>query len=383
MKHYIGFNLPHLTGKEVHYIYDAVFNKQLSGNGKYTKLCHQFFQKQYGFHKVLLTTSCTDALEMAALLLDTRPGDEFIMPSYTFVSTANAFILRGARIVFADSYPHHPNLNADEIEPLITHRTKGIVVVHYAGVACDMEKIQALTQKYGLYLVEDAAQAIDSYYIRGEERLPLGGIGHLGAMSFHETKNIIAGEGGMLIINDSRFVSRAEVLWEKGTNRAAFFRGEVDKYTWVDVGSSFLPSELTAAFLYAQLENLEKIQQKRRMLWEYYYQSLSILQDKGIVQLPFIPPYATNNAHIFYIICQSLEERTRLIDYLRSHGIHAIFHYQALHRSPYYQDKHDGRELPQADRFSDCLLRLPLYYQLSRQEQDFIIEKILNFYQIC
>ena len=379
----IPFNIPYLSGSEIEYIRDACAQAHISGNGKYTKLCHAFFEARYGFPKVLLTTSCTDALEIAALLLDTRPGDEFIMPSYTFVSTANAFILRGARIVFADSYPHHPNLNADEIEPLITHRTKGIVVVHYAGVACDMEKIQALTQKYGLYLVEDAAQAIDSYYIRGEERLPLGGIGHLGAMSFHETKNIIAGEGGMLIINDSRFISRAEVLWEKGTNRAAFFRGEVDKYTWVDVGSSFLPSELTAAFLYAQLENLEKIQQKRRMLWEYYYQSLSILQDKGVVQLPFIPPYATNNAHIFYIICQSLEERTRLIDYLRSHGIHAIFHYQALHRSPYYQDKHDGRELPQADRFSDCLLRLPLYYQLSRQEQDFIIEKILNFYQIC
>ncbi len=379
---HIGFNVPHLTGNEIAYIQRAVQNRHISGNGQYTRLCHAFFEDHYRFRKVLLTTSCTDALEMAALLLDIVPGDEVIMPSYTFVSTANAFVLRGAKIVFADSYPRHPNMNVDEVESLITERTKAIVVVHYAGVANDMEKVQALAQKYGLYVVEDAAQAIDSYYIRGAERLPLGGIGHLGAMSFHETKNIIAGEGGMLIINDPRFEKRAEILWEKGTNRAAFFRGEVDKYNWVDVGSSFLPSELTAAFLYAQLEHVEDIQRKRKALWDYYNQNLQILQEKGLAQLPYIPPYATNNAHIFYLVCQSLEERTQLLQHLRSHGIHAVFHYQSLHKSPYYIHKHDGRELPHADRFSDCLLRLPLYYQLSTEEQDFIVEKILAFYGI-
>ncbi len=273
-------------------------------------------------------------------------------------------------------------MNIDEIEPLITERTKAIVVVHYAGVANDMDKVQGLAHKYGLYIVEDAAQAIDSYYIRGETRLPLGGIGHLGAMSFHETKNIISGEGGMLIINDPRFERRAEILWEKGTNRAAFFRGEVDKYNWVDVGSSFLPSELTAAFLYAQLEHIEDIQRKRKALWDYYYQNLFVLQEKGLAHLPFIPPYATNNAHIFYLVCQSLEERTQLIHHLRSHGIHAVFHYQSLHKSPYYVDKHDGRELPYSDRFSDCLVRLPLYYQLSTEEIDFVIDRILKFYDL-
>lgn len=378
---YIGFNLPHLTGKEVHYIYDAVFNKQLSGNGKYTKLCHQFFQNKYGFQKVLLTTSCTDALEMCALLIDIQPGDEVIMPSYTFVSTANAFVLRGAKIVFADSYPHHPNMNADEIEPLITPKTKAIVVMHYAGVANNMKKIKDLANKYNLYIIEDAAQAIDSFYIEDDKKIPLGSIGHLAAMSFHETKNIISGEGGMLIINDNKFEKRSEILWEKGTNRSAFFRGEVDKYGWVDVGSSFLPSELIAAFLYAQLEHLQDIQNKRKHLWNNYYNGLKELENKGYLTLPSIPSYATNNAHMFYLICKNLEERTALIQHLKNNGIQAVFHYLSLHKSPFYKNKHDGRELPNSDKFSDCLVRLPMFYDLTDEEQSEIIQHIHNFYK--
>ncbi len=254
----IPYNKPYLTGKEVNYIYDAVNSGKLSGNGKYTKLCQDFFCKKYGFKKSLLTNSCTDALEMASILLNLQLGDEVIVPSYTFVSTANAFVLRGAKIVFTDSYENHPNIDVSKLEALITEKTKAIVVVHYSGVACDMDKIMELANKYNIYVIEDAAQAIDSYY----KDKALGSIGHLGTFSFHETKNIISGEGGMLVVNDDKFIERAEIIWEKGTNRAAFFRGEVDKYGWVDIGSSYLPSELTAAFLYAQLECINDIQKK-------------------------------------------------------------------------------------------------------------------------
>ncbi len=380
MKDFITFNRPHLTGKEVHYIYDAVFNKQLSGNGKYTKLCHQFFQNKYGFKKVLLTSSCTDALEMAALLINIQPNDEVIMPSYTFVSTANAFVLRGAKIIFADSYDDHPNMDVDKIESLITPKTKAIVVMHYAGVANDMKKILELSKKYNLFVIEDAAQCIDSYYMDNGLKKPLGSIGHLSAFSFHETKNIISGEGGMLVVNDAQFEKRAEIIWEKGTNRSAFFRGEVNKYGWVDIGSSFLPSELNAAFLYAQLEHLEQIQQKRLFIWNYYYQHLKELEDKGCIQLPYIPSYATNNAHMFYILCRSLEERTKLIEYLKNQGIQAVFHYLSLHQSDFYKDKHDGRELPNADKFSDILLRLPFYFDLNESDLDYIITHIKKFF---
>ncbi|GIV26327.1 MAG: dTDP-4-amino-4,6-dideoxy-D-glucose transaminase [Bacteroidia bacterium] len=377
----ITFNTPHLTGKEVHYIYDAVFNKQLSGNGKYTKLCHKFFQDRYGFKKVLLTSSCTDALEMCALLINTQPGDEVIMPSYTFVSTANAFVLRGAKIIFADSYNHHPNMDADKIESLITSKTKAIVVMHYAGVANDMKKIKDLVQRYNLYLIEDAAQCIDSYYIDEiNKKIPLGSIGHLAAFSFHETKNVICGEGGMLVVNDERFEKRAEIIWEKGTNRSAFFRGEVNKYGWVDVGSSFLPSELNAAFLYAQLEHLEQIQQKRLFIWNYYYEHLKELEEKGFIRLPYIPPYATNNAHMFYILCRSLEERAKLIEYLKTQGIQAVFHYLSLHKSEFYKDKHDGRELPNSDMFSDNLVRLPFYFDLTNEDLGYIVDTIKIFF---
>ena len=359
----IPFNKPHLTGKETHYIYQAVADGKLSGNGVFTKRCQQFFEEHYGFKKCLLTTSCTDALEMAAILCDIQPGDEVIVPSYTFVSSALAFVRAGAKIVFADSMTENPNIDAEKIEALITPRTKAIVPVHYAGVACDMDRIMEIAEKHNILVVEDAAQAIDSYY-KGR---PLGSIGHLSAFSFHETKNIIAGEGGMLCINDERFIRRAEIIWEKGTNRAEFFRGEVNKYGWVDTGSSFLPSEVIAAFLWAQLEHMDDIQARRKHLWELYYNSLLPIAN-GQFTLPNIPAYATNNAHMFYLVCNSLGERSQLIKRLKDNGILAVFHYLSLHSSPYYTDKHDGRELLECDRYADCLVRLPMYYDLKDEE---------------
>lgn len=358
----IDFNRPHLTGKELEYIRQAVEeNKKISGNGVFTKKCQLFFEEKYGFKKCLLTTSCTDALEMAAILCDIQPGDEVIVPSYTFVSSALAFVRAGAKIVFADSMERNPNIDAEKIEALITPKTKVIVPVHYAGVACDMDRIMEIANRHGLLVVEDAAQAIDSFY-KGR---PLGSIGHLAAFSFHETKNIIAGEGGLLAINDERFIRRAEIIWEKGTNRAEFFRGEVNKYGWCDTGSSFLPSEVIAAFLWAQLEEMDTIQAKRKRLWEEYYRLLKPLADEGRFRLPDIPEYATNNAHMFYLVCNTIEERTALIKELRANEIQAVFHYLSLHSSPFYQDKHDGRDLPNCDRYADCLVRLPMYFDLS------------------
>lgn len=365
---HIPFNLPHLTGKEAHYMYEAVSKGKLSGNGDFTKQCQRFLEERYGFKKCLLTTSCTDALEMAAILCDVKPGDEVIVPSYTFVSSALAFVRAGAHIVFADSMSRNPNIDAEQIEQLITPRTKVIVPVHYAGVACDMDRIMEIAERHKLMVVEDAAQAIDSYY-KGR---PLGSIGHLAAFSFHETKNIIAGEGGCLAVNDPSLIRRAEIIWEKGTNRAEFFRGEVNKYGWVDTGSSFLPSEVVAAFLWAQLESLEDIQSKRRRLWDCYSENLKPLADKGAIRLPDIPEYATNNAHMFYLVCNSLEERTALISKLKENDVLAVFHYLSLHSSPYYKDRHDGRRLEQSDRYSDCLVRLPMYYDLTLEEVRFI-----------
>ena len=364
----IPFNKPFLTGKEAHYMYQAVQSGKISGNGVFTKKCQQFFEERYGFKKTLLTTSCTDALEMCAILCDVGPGDEVIVPSYTFVSSALAFVRQGAKIVFADSYSDQPNIDPDKLEELITPKTKVIVPVHYAGVACDMDKIMEIANKHNILVVEDAAQAIDSYY-KGR---PLGSIGHLAAFSFHETKNVIAGEGGLLAINDERFIRRAEIIWEKGTNRAEFFRGEVNKYGWVDTGSSFLPSEIVAAFLWAQLENLDMIQTKRKQLWEEYYRQLKPLADSGRFKLPVIPEYATNNGHMFYLVCNSLAERTALIAKLKEEGIGAVFHYLSLHSSPFYLDKHDGRNLPNCDRFADCLVRLPMFYELETKDVDAI-----------
>lgn len=375
----IPFNKPFLTGKETIYIEEAVKSGKISGNGDFTKKCQKFFEKEFGIAKALLTTSCTDALEMAAILVNIQAGDEVIMPSYTFVSTANAFVLRGAKIVFCDSRKDHPGMDENLLENLITDKTKAIVPVHYAGVACDMEKIMKLAEKHQLFVVEDAAQAIDSYYTYSDGSIKaLGSIGHLAAFSFHETKNIICGEGGLLAINDLSFADRAEIIWEKGTNRSAFFRGDVDKYGWVDVGSSFLPSEITAAFLWAQLENLKKIQLKRCNIWKAYYNQLK----NSSLKMPSIPSYASNNAHMYYVIFSSLESRTALIQYLKSHGIHAVFHYLSLHESPFYKNLHDGRILERSDFYTDHLLRLPFYYELSEDEQKFICDSILKFSEV-
>lgn len=375
----IDFNRPYLTGKEAHYMYQAVYTGKLSGNGVFTKKCQKFFEDKYGFNKCLMTNSCTDALEMAAILCNVKPGDEVIVPSYTFVSTALAFVREGARIVFADSCTDNPNIDADKLESLITPRTKVIVPVHYAGVACDMDRIMDIAERHGLLVVEDAAQAIDASY-KGR---PLGSIGHLGCFSFHETKNITAGgEGGLLVINDERFVKRAEILWEKGTNRAEFFRGMVNKYGWVDTGSSFLPSEINSAFLLAQIENLDAIQQRRLSIWQRYHDGLIELGREGLVQMPQIPDYATNNAHMFYLVCRSLDERTRLIDYLRASGFPAVFHYLSLHLSDFALS-HFGTppNLPNCDRYADCLVRLPMYYELKDAEVDSIIAAVQSFYR--
>lgn len=373
----IPFNKPYLTGKEAHYMYDAVYTGKLSGNGKYTQKCQQFLKEKYGFGKCLLTTSCTDALEMAAILINIQPGDEVIMPSYTFVSTANAFVLRGAHIVFADSRKDHPGIDEDAIESLITEKTRAIVPVHYAGVACNMDQIMDIANRYNLFVIEDAAQAIDSYFTgKDGVKRALGTIGHLAAFSFHETKNIISGEGGMLAINDVQFENRAEIIWEKGTNRSSFFRGEVDKYGWVDLGSSFLPSEIIAAFLWAQLENIEDIQNKRIRNWNLYYHGLKEWAEKAHVQLPAFSAYATNNAHMFYLVCIDADQREEIIGSLKENSILAVFHYLSLHKSPFYKEKHGDRVLPNSDFYSDCLIRLPLFYELEENQIKHIIEKI-------
>ncbi len=377
----IQFNKPHLTGKETHYIYEAVASGKISGNGAFTKKCQQFIERATKTPKTLLTTSCTDALEMSALLARIKPGDEVIMPSFTFVSTANAFMVRGAKIVFVDSRKDHPGMDESLIEELINERTKAIVPVHYAGVACDMDRISQAVNGREIFIIEDAAQAIDSFYKNGKGELKaLGSIGQLGAYSFHETKNIQCGEGGALLINDPKLCGRAEIIWEKGTNRTAFWRGEVDKYGWVDLGSSFLPSEVTAAFLYAQLEELGEIQQSRNIIWEGYKSGLSKLFDQGKVTAPHIPAYATNNAHMFYLICNTEQERTDLISHLKKEEIHSVFHYQSLHRSPFFTGLHDGRQLPLADRYSSCLLRLPLHVGISEPQTERIVSSIIKFY---
>ncbi|WP_185146858.1 dTDP-4-amino-4,6-dideoxygalactose transaminase [Reichenbachiella sp. MSK19-1] len=373
----IPFNQPYLTGKETEYLIKAVASKKISGNGLYTKKCHTFFQDTYGFGKCLLTSSCTDALEMSALLVGIQLGDEVIMPTYTFVSTANAFILRGAEVKFADSGKDHPNIDPKSIERLITERTKAIVIVHYAGMACDIEAILAICEKHGLYLIEDAAQAIDATY-KGK---PLGSFGDLSTFSFHETKNIIAGEGGLLVVNNPELADRAEIIWEKGTNRSAFSRGEINKYGWVDVGSSFLPSEVTAAFLYAQLENLKDIQRRRLEIWTTYQEQLEPLEDSGEILLPKVPHGSSNNAHVFYLLTKSVVERDELIAFLRSKEVHAVFHYLCLHKSEFYLKEHLLVNLPNAVGFEDRLVRLPLFYELKDSEVDYICEMIRSYFQ--
>lgn len=372
----IPYNKPFLTGKETTYIEEAVASGKISGDGIFTTRCQQLLQEKYGFKKCLLTSSCTDALEMAALLANIQPGDEVIAPSYTFVSSVNPFVLRGAVIQFCDSRADHPGIDEHKIEQLITSKTKAIVVTHYAGIACDMDLIMDIAKRYTLVVVEDAAHAIDSFY-KGR---PLGSLGHSSAFSFHETKNIIAGEGGMIVLNDAALVERAEIIREKGTNRSKFFRGEVDKYGWVDVGSSFLPSDITAAFLYAQLENVEQIQSRRKQIWNHYFTALLPMQNEGLLQLPQLPGYATNNGHIFYMICKTPDERDALIAYLQQNGILAIFHYLPLHMSAFYASKYKGSSLPMAEKYADQLVRLPLFYTLTENEQLYIIDKVNAFY---
>lgn len=364
----IPFNKPYLAGPEMDYMQEAVNSLKLSGNGKFSQKCHQFFCEQYGFRKCLLTTSCTDALEMAALLLNLGPEDEVILPSFTFVSTANAFVLRGASLRFADSLSENPNISPASIESLIGPKTKAIVVVHYAGMACPMNEILALGKAHRIPVIEDAAQAIDNVYVDQNGPRFLGGLGVLSAFSFHETKNISSGEGGMLAINDQTYEDRAEILWEKGTNRSAFFRGEVDKYGWVDLGSSFLPSELTAAFLYGQLEHLKQIQDHRLKLWQLYHEALAPLEQAGYLKRMQVPEYSGNNAHMYYLLCRSAKERTELAAFLKSKRILAVTHYLSLHASPFFSPKHDGRDLPESDRYTQTLLRLPLYMDLKEEE---------------
>lgn len=373
----IPFNKPFLTGHELAYIQQAVESGKISGNGVFTQKCHEFFRARFSDASVLLTSSCTDALEMASILADIGPGDEVILPSYTFVSTANAFALRGANLVFIDSEAQTPNMDCLLLESLITSKTKAIVPVHYAGVACDMDMVIQIAKQNSLIVIEDAAQAVDAYY-KGR---PLGTFGDLAAFSFHETKNVICGEGGMLVVNRMNFTKRAEIVWEKGTNRSAFWRGEVDKYNWIDLGSSFLPSEITAAFLFAQLESLEKIQNKRKLLWTKYYDRLQSLGANEKIRLPFLPGYASNNAHMFYLVCRSLSERIALLDYLKSQGICAVSHYISLHSSPFQSSSLQAkRQLPWSDHYTDCLIRLPLYYELSEEQVDRICDKIHLFY---
>ena len=372
----IPFNKPHITGKETNYLLKAVNKGKISGNGYYTKLCQNHFTQQLQNKQNLCTTSCTDALEMCAILIDIKPGDEVIMPTYTFVSTANAVIVRGAKVVFVDSREDHPGMDEELIEELITEKTKAIVVVHYAGVACDMDKVVKIAKRRKLIVIEDAAQAIDSYY-KGKA---LGSIGDLGTFSFHETKNIQCGEGGLLSINNAIYKERAEIIWEKGTNRSAFWRGEVDKYKWVDIGSSFLPSELNTSFLFAQLEKIEEIQTKRKFIWENYFNGLSKLKNIGI-QIPYIPDYATNNAHMFYLVCETQEQRNSLIQHLKNNNIMSVFHYVCLHDSPYYKNKHDKREFKKAKKYENCLIRLPFWVDLSEKDIDYVIKIVLEFFK--
>jgi dTDP-4-amino-4,6-dideoxygalactose transaminase len=372
----IPFSRPHLTGNEIRYIQQAMATGKLSGNGLFTQKCERFFESRYGFSRALLTPSCTDALEMTALLMDLKPGDEVILPSFTFVSTANAYALRGATLVFADSEATTPNLDVNQLEALITPRTRAIICVHYGGMACDMARLKQLADQYQLFLVEDCAHVIDGFY-HGQ---PLGTFGQFATFSFHETKNICAGEGGLLAINDPAYTARAEIIREKGTDRSAFFRGEVDKYNWQAVGSSFLAPEIVAAFLWAQLEQLETIQTKRHQLWARYYQQLCLPGLIPFFTLPQVPPGVAHSAHVFYGLCPSGAERDALIAHLKARQVQATFHYLPLERSPYFASQHDGRSLTHATRYADTLIRLPLYYDLTLDEVDYISEQIITFF---
>jgi len=373
----IDFNIPPYTGKELNYIQEAVKSGKICGDGAFTKKCSDWMEKRYGAKKVLLTTSCTHALEMAAHLAKIQPGDEVILPSYTFVSTADAFVLRGAKLVFVDIRPETMNLDERLVEEAITEKTKAIIPVHYAGVACEMDTIMEIAKKHHLFVVEDAAQGIEALY-KGKA---LGTIGDFGCYSFHETKNYSMGEGGALLMQDQEYIEKAEVLREKGTNRSRFFRGEIDKYTWVDFGSSYLPSELNAAYLWAQLESADQIFDDRMATWNFYHENLKDLEEREKIIRPYIPPYVSHNAHMYYIKTKDIEERTRLICFLKEKGIHCVFHYIPLHSSEagkkfgsfYGEDRYTTKE-------SERLLRLPMYYGMKERDRQYVVEEIHNFY---
>ncbi len=368
----VPFNKASTSALERRYVAAAMRSGRLAGDGPYTLACQRLVERRYGYSRALLTTSCSDALELAALLANIGPGDEVIVPSFTFVSTANAFALRGARIVFADSSAASPNIDVDRLEALVTPRTRVLVVVHYAGIACDMRRIMALAARTNLMVVEDAAQALDS----NVDGRPVGSFGACAAFSFHETKNLSCGEGGMLVLNDPSLFKRAEILREKGTNRSAYFRGEVDRYGWVDVGSSFLPSELNAACLLGQLERIDVIQAERMRLFDTYQRKLAPVLGEHGIGVPHVPPEYRGNAHAFYIVLPSLERRTELIACLANQGIKTAFHYDSLHRGAYFQGKHDGRRLEHSDRYSDCLLRLPMFLGMRAAQQALVIRAI-------
>lgn len=373
----IRFNVPPFTGKEFEYMKKAVDNMHICGDGEFTKKCSKWLEERTGTAKALLTTSCTHALEMAALLCDVKEGDEVIMPSYTFVSTADAFVLRGAKVVFVDVNPKTMNIDETKIEAAITEKTKVIAVVHYAGVACEMDEIMDIAHRHNLMVVEDAAQGIMSTY-KGQA---LGTFGDFGCLSFHETKNYSMGEGGALLIKDPKYIERAEILREKGTNRSQYYRGQVDKYRWMDFGSSYLPSDMNAAYLYAQLEMADEINQKRLDIWQQYYDAFKPLEDEGLVELPYIPSYCEQNGHMFFIKCKDLEERTRFIDFMKEKDILCVFHYIPLHTAPagekfgefFGEDEYTTTE-------SDRLVRLPMFFSLTKDETDYIISKVLEFY---
>lgn len=373
----INFNVPPYTGKEIEYIEEAIDKRKICGDGNFTKLCNQWIENMSGCKKALLTTSCTHATEMAAILIDVKPGDEIIMPSYTFVSTADAFVLRGATPVFVDIRPDTMNIDEKLIEDAITERTKAIVPVHYAGVSCEMDTILEIAKRHDIKVIEDAAQGVMSKY-KGKA---LGSIGDFGCYSFHETKNYSMGEGGALLIQNSEDIENAEIIREKGTDRSKFFRGQVDKYTWVNYGSSYLPSELNAAYLWAQLEKADEINCERKERWNQYYNGLKELADKELIELPFVPKECEHNAHMFYIKAKNLEERGRLIDFLKKNEIMSVFHYIPLHSAPagkkygYFrgEDKYTTSG-------SERLLRLPMYYGLQKEDVDLIIQKVFEFY---
>ena len=374
----IPFNKPCYTGNEDKYVLQAMRSSHMSGNGPFGQKCEKWFEEKLGCKRALLTPSCTHALEMAAMLIDIKPGDEVIMPSFTFVSTANAFVLRGAKIIFVDIRPDTMNINENLIEQAITKKTKAIVVVHYAGVSCNMDKIMKIAKKYNLFIIEDAAQGMMSFY----KDKPLGTIGHLGTYSFHETKNYTsAGEGGLLIINEENFIERAEIIREKGTNRSQFFRGSVDKYTWVDIGSSYLMNDVSAAYLWGQLEKAKEILEYRLNAWEFYYKKLKKLEDDGYLELPIIPKNCKHNAHIFYIKVKNEKIRNKLLNFLKQNGILATFHYIPLHTSPAGRKYGEfrGKDV-YTTKESSRLIRLPLFYGIKKEEQLFIVKNIKKFF---